>query len=253
MTTQNRSKTVLTLAIRSLAPLALLAAAFIAGPTQAASIGVDFVSKSPGGTMGPADTAGVISQANWTTVVPGATLDLKDSDGNPTTMDITATTQQGVFQVTNAFTAPDILMMRDGLFRNSPGVSITVDLAEIPYNQYDLYVYLGHDGTSSGRLGSVTTDNSGTTYFYRNGSSLNSYVQATETGSSAASVASNYALFEGLTGSNLKITATAEAVQVFITGFQVVDAAQIPEPSTLVLAVLGLCGLISCGRRRRQR
>ena len=161
-----------------------------------------------GGSMNPGDTAGVVPRANWSTVT-GAASNLQDSTGAATTLDITSIspTSSGGYPNDGFTLSPDLKMMGDGFYSN--GGNLTLTLAQIPYAEYNLYVYVGTD-VNVNRGGPVSTTNSAITFYYKGSDTANSYIQATETGSFAAASLSNYVLFESLVGSGLTITTTAK-------------------------------------------
>lgn len=222
------------------------------------SIGVDFSDRDNtagggGGAVAPADEIGVIPFPNWTTVSDTTSVsNLQDNSGNPTSLGVTITSSQGFLgQGNDGFTtSPHHKMMQDEIFRNSSG-TVAFTLTDIPYpgyGYYDLYIYVGTDVQLT-RGGSVEISESPVTYYYKGSNVLNEFVQATETGSFAASGTANYVLYENLTANSLTVTATVFSEQVFISGFQIVQ--YIPEPTSGLL--LGLAGLIGLRRRGHGR
>lgn len=208
--------------------------------------------------------AGVVPVANWNNSYDGTgasttpptvgspELNLIDDSGNGTTMDIhfsgTAQWHLGPFWTG----APQDV---DGTYNKSllkgyvdmvGGNPVTINLAEIPYAQYDIYIYLSAD--TADREGFVT--DTASTYFFRTyGSDAISgpnavFVQATETSDLGSNALATYARFSNLTGSaqNLSVFAAGNGG---IAGFQVV---QVPEPS---VAILGGLGMLTLVRRRR--
>ena len=123
---------------------------------------------------------------------------------------------------------------------------MTISIAEIPYAQYDIYIYLSSD--TAGREGYVT-DTASTFYFSTYGSDAISgsnavFVQATETSDLGTNAAATYARFSNLTGSSQSLSVFA-AGNGGIAGIQVI---QVPEPSA---ALLGGLGMLALFRRRR--
>lgn len=131
------------------------------------------------------------------------------------------------------------------------------DVTGIPYSTYDVYAYIlaetgihGGDWTANGvtkaieYIGQrapdplyVLVDHDGP---------WTSEAQAT------GELKGTYLVFEGLSG-DLTLSTTAHA-RLRISGFQIVDTgAPIPEPTTFVLAALGLFGFIGTSWRRRRR
>jgi len=231
------------------------AAANAAGIGQVVSVDLaNSINSAPdpdsGGSMNPGDTAGLVPRANWTTVTSGAASNLQDSAGAATSLDITGISpgNSGGYPNDGFTVSPDLKMMGDGFYSN--GGDLTLSLAQIPYPEYNLYVYVGTD-VNINRGGPVQTTNSPITFYYKGSNTVNSYILATETDSFAEALPSNYILFENLTGDSLTITTTAMgpdpgSYQTFICGFQVVEL--IPEPASAALLGLGLAALL---RRRR--
>jgi hypothetical protein len=124
-----------------------------------------------------------------------------------------------------------------------------VTLSQIPYAQYDVYVYFSAD--TANRLGSIG-DGSTTYYFSTIGpaeiSGANaSLIQTTDT--TGASPLADYAKFSGETASSLTLTCNALGGNdqwLGIAGFQIVA---VPEPGTMTLAALGGLALLRLRRR----
>jgi hypothetical protein len=212
----------------------------------------------------PTSFAGVVSTANWNNSYDGTgasttpptvgspKLNLIDDSGNGTTLDIhfsgTGQWHLGPFWTG----APQDA---DGTYNKSllkgyvdmvGGNPVTVNLAEIPYAQYDIYIYMSAD--TAGREGYVT-DTASTYFFSSYGSDAISgdnavFVQATETSDLGTNSAATYARFSGLTGTSQSLSVFA-AGNAGIAGLQVV---QVPEPSAAILGGLGMLALV---RRRR--
>lgn len=106
----------------------------------------------------------------------------------------------------------------------SGGNPQTLTLSEIPYAQYDIYVYLSA-GTAN-REG-YATDGTSTFYFRTGGSGVSSgdnavLIQATETSDLPVNATATFARFTNLTGSSKSITVSA-AGNAGIAGFQMVE------------------------------
>jgi hypothetical protein len=119
-------------------------------------------------------------------------------------------------------------------------------ISQVPYAQYDLYVYFSSD--AGGRTGTVT-DGATTFSFSTLGSASlaganASLVQTTDTGS--GNPGANYAVFSGLTGDSQTVTVSIPDWGG-IAAFQVVS---IPEPSAFAL---GAAGMVAFGMSRRFR
>jgi hypothetical protein len=133
------------------------------------------------------------------------------------------------------------------------GPSITnsyVSLSQIPFAEYDVYVYFSSD--AAGRNGTVT-DGTSTFYFSTLGlasvSGANALFAQT-TDMTGANPGANYAVFSGLTGSSQIFTVDPKSGNdqwLGIAGFQVVA---VPEPSALALGAIGLL-LVGMNRCRQ--
>jgi hypothetical protein len=206
--------------------------------------------------------AGVVSVANWNNSWPGTntpptvgspTLNLIDNSGAGTTMDIYFS-GTGQWQLNPLNTAPSV--DADGTYNKRllkgyvdmvGGNPVTVNLAEIPYAQYDIYIYMSSD--TADREGYVA-DDGGLTYYFRTLGSAAisggnaSLIQTLDLTNDAQDTAASYARFSNLTGSSQAISVFA-AGNAGIAGIQVV---QVPEPRAALLGGLGLLALL---RRRR--
>jgi hypothetical protein len=245
-------------------PTVLLAAA-AAASTQAQVISWNY---DVYGTIGSGEHAGIVDASFWNNTwtihgnSTGASVsnpNLMDNTGAATTMDINQLASQ------NGWNYWSIQGSSPGLdadgssnrrllngYNNkgsseSPGLS-RVELQEIPYLQYDLYVYFSSDAT--GRQGSVT-DGSSTYYFSTVGapsisgaSALFALTTETDSGSHPSA---NYAVFSGLTGASRTIDVSIPDWGG-IAGIQVVS---VPEPSSMAL-VFGALGGIAFLRRKQK-
>jgi hypothetical protein len=213
-----------------------------------------------GTITGSTQFAGVVSAANWNnsyTINPGANpqsgspwSNLIDNSGATTTMDISFNSpNQWPIQGSPGQDADGTYNrnLLNGYVDMSGGIAVTVNLAEIPYALYDIYIYMSSD--TADREGYVA-DDGGLTYYFRTlgsaavtGSNA-SLIQTLDLTDDAVDTAASYAKFSNLSG-------TSQAISVFaagnagIAGIQVV---QIPEPSAALLGGLGLLALL---RRRR--
>ena len=246
-------------------PLFVLSASLLAQLTCAHSAVISYNWDYYGSIPTSSTTlAGVVSVGNWNNSYDGTgasttpptvgspELNLIDDSGNATTTDVYFS-GTGQWHLAPFWTgAPQDT---DGTYNKSllkgyvdmvGGIPVTISIAEIPYAQYDIYIYLSAD--TAGREGYVT-DTASTFYFSTYGSDAISsdnavFVQATEASDLGTNAAATYARFSNLTGSSQDLTVFA-AGNGGIAGIQVV---QVPEPSS---ALLGGLGMLALFRRRR--
>lgn len=139
---------------------------------------------------------------------------------------------------------------------NPPVTQDTISLNNIPYAQYDIYVYVSDD--TAGRValvsnGSITYDLSTMGPAAISGANA-SFIQSTDT--SGANPTADYVVFSGLAGVSQTITVSpgdtnpADSAWVGLAAFQIVA---VPEPATLALAGLGGLGLLWLRRRAWKR
>lgn len=249
---------------------------------DATSIGVNFRRESNGATlMDAGDIAGVIPQANWNNApadnvgteagIVGPTAGVVVDDlGAPTGMTMTfnapGTWSAGT---TGSGGAADKKMMTGYLDMtgDGQGQTITVELADIPYAMYDVYIYHSSaGGPNRSMLATVNDGLTSATYYTRNlspadrfdGFTLDQHLSLAN--SNASEIGGNYLHFRALEGSGLTITTMGIGAadgghpgggntrRGPIQGIQVV---LIPEPATLSL--FGLGGLAALLRRRKRR
>jgi len=188
--------------------VALVVLGSVAG---AASIGVNMGSNEV--SLATGDAAGVVvSQGNWNNASggSGSLSNVKNNSGTTTTLDVSwGGTSPGTWHVSGNGTATgDAKMMNGYLDAAYLTRSVYVSLSEIPYAQYDVYVYVG--GSNTGAKGKV---NDGTTTYSLTNGSINpggdgfqaaDYVVTSDTGSAYPSA--NYAKFAGRTSSSVTVT-----------------------------------------------
>ena len=184
-------------------------------------------------------TAGVVPAAhwnnsyparNWPSLVADPTTSVKDHSGAATTLDFHFS-HSAQWHLDPQATSPS--RDADGSYNKrllkgyvdmSGGNPQTLTLSEIPYAQYDIYVYLS-SGTAN-REG-YATDGTSSFYFRTGGSGVISgdnavLIQATEASDLPVNATATYARFTNLTGSSKNITVYA-AGNAGIAGFQIVE------------------------------
>lgn len=197
----------------------------------------------------PADStsfAGVVSAANWNNSYPATpnpptagspTLNLIDDSGNATAMDIHFSGTGQWHLNPNGVGAPQDLdgthnkRLLKGYVDMVGGNPVSVNLTQIPYAKYDIYVYLSAD--TAGREGYVT-DETSTFYFQTYGSDAISgdnavFIEATETDDLTPNEAATFAKFTNLTGTSQSLSVFAEG-NGGIAGIQVVEVESPPSP-----------------------
>lgn len=263
---------------KCMACAALLSATAYVGSARANAISWE---EDVYGTVNPTDYAGVVSVDNWTDSYPSnPTTNLPDNTGAATTMDLAEISPQNLtWAIQFAHPGYDAngtanKEMLNGYLNGGPATWLpsppnnAVGLTNIPYSQYDIYVYISSD--TAGRTGFVTdgtvtvngngdatqstfTPNGATTYdFSTIGpgeiSGANAlFAQTTDT--LGLYPAADYAEFTGLSGPSQTVTVQMLVNDGWagIAGFQVV---QVPEPLSLG-SMLTLGALLSIRRRTR--
>lgn len=236
--------------------VALLAAVATGASAQVISWNLD----NNGGLGGASQYAGVVSANYWNNSWPSnPTTDLIDNSGTASTLDL-AYASWGTWSIQGSHPGQDAngsynKELLNGYLNagpagwNPPITDSHVTLTQIPYAQYNIYVYFSSDAAN--RPGYVTD---GTTSYFFNTLGAASIagsdallVQTTET-SNANHPGANYAVFSGLSGASQTITVQMEQNDLWggIAGFQVVA---VPEPSALALGAIGLM-LGGVSRRR---
>ena len=218
-----------------------------AGPGTVPSgkaIGINF----EGGQNGPngqtsllaTDSAGFVPQTNWnnatslspavTNTVPGtnANIDsptagsLVDNSGNVVAGATISFLSNNPYAVSTTVPATgDAKLMNGYADLNFAGTNrTTVTVSGVPYGSYSVYAYVGSDGNN--RVGHGQVDNGAAIYFTTNDNPFGGYVQATAT-TQAASVASNYLVFQGVAGSSFTYSESGDTNNVGLHGIQIVD------------------------------
>jgi hypothetical protein len=232
-------------------------AALMIGRADAQKIGVNFGADDAGSSnaasLAPGDVAGVVPQANWNnaSLASGSITDAIDDSGTATTLDVAWASEESWSGVGGTPLTGDGVLVNSWISENGGDAApSTITVSEIPYDLYDLYIYVGHDradeDTSFSETGGAFTDFvtledvTGVTV------AADPFVfnEITTSGSSG-----NYFLASGLSQDSLGIEfSVANGQRAPVNGFQIV---LVPEPSSLVL--LSMAGLMFGHRLRRRK
>lgn len=225
---------------------------------QAASIGINFGSGRGESSLAAGDSAGVIAQTNWNNA-PGGSGNiavLNTDDGTASGASVSWATDEQWSAGTGVTNSNATLLNGWISANNSDAPDASISVSNIPFTTYDLYVYMNHDRATedvdlSGPFGTFRLHETDADLEVDITGDV-TWVQQTTSANGDDSQVGNYALFTGLTDSDLNLILGPGGVEGSldrgaINGIQIVDA--IPEPSSSVLALLaGLAGLV---RRRR--
>lgn len=215
------------------------------------------------------DLAGVtgdsVRVANWNNLPSTSTItldgaDLVYDDGSTVggTFSVTLTTPRQTFQGETSLTNDP--QMYAGSTQVWNDQSFTIELSDIPFSNYEVYLYT--TGGSNSRGGSIARTG-GDTYYNRGGSSPdssgNGYTLITTTTFNPSDPTSvgigNYVHYEGLSGANQTFTITTLDMgdtlnqRMALHGFQIV---QVPEPGVYAL-LIGSAALLGVYFRRRRQ
>ncbi|MEM9658019.1 MAG: PEP-CTERM sorting domain-containing protein [Planctomycetota bacterium] len=103
------------------------------------------------------EVAGLVAQANWTNTeaIDGFVQNLVDDSGDATTVDVEWVTSE--IWSFGAPATPQAKVVSGWSSSNEPDVPSTVSISEIPYDLYDLIVYVGHDRGGENTIFSETS------------------------------------------------------------------------------------------------
>jgi len=208
---------------------------------------------------GAGSYAGVVPANNWNNSWPSnPTSNLMDNSGTSTTLNL-AYGSFNTWHIQASHPGQDAngsynRELLNGYLNAGPaawGPSVTnshITLSQIPYAQYDVYVYFSSD--VAGRNGSVTDGT--TTYFFSTigpGSISGANALLTQTTDiSALFPQADYARFSG-TASSLTLTCDALSGNDQWLGIAAFQVVAVPEPGTMSLALLGGVALLRFRRR----
>ena len=244
----------------SVALLLAISGVFVGTEGYAQSIGMNWDSgRVAGGILAANDSAGVIPQINWNNNLPsnvdgpssGDTSNivsplagkLVDNTGTDSGATVTWTTPN-TWGASSGSSSGDRKLQQNLLFTQAGDAVVT--FGNIPYSEYDVYVYIS--GGFNGGGGQTKNSING-------GAVLTSTAPVhSSPWDEASDLSGNYLLYSGLTASSFFVTQHDTSGQSGMQGVQIVNTGGvIPEPSTLVLAALGLMGLMGIGLGRRRK
>lgn len=208
-------------------------------------------------TLAPSDSVGVVSVINWNNLAAVGTdptgitvLNLKNDANVTTTADITTKN----FDTSNFGNGPglypfgsypgpdadDATMLNFGAFARGSSSQDVIELAQIPYWKYDVYVYT-NQGNVPGRTSDFTIG--GNTISL---TTINGYSPAPP-----YTLAGNYVKFSELSAASFTLSVkgyTGGEFQTAIAGLQIVLA---PEPGSLGMLLMAMGGVAIMRSRRR--
>ena len=235
---------------RVLGVVALLGAVTFAfsQAASAGSIAVSFGADANGGVdpvLEVGDAAGVNGETDWNNGL-GASDAVGITDNGIT---VTCSSSESWNQASTD-NSGDTELMSGWISQNDRSTDGgKIDVTGLPA-LYDLYVYIGHDrspndvqlGESNGAFADMTIAEDVTF-----ASLVDPFVYNQGDGAGGAG---NYLLVSGLTAATLNLTfgSADGANRAGVVGVQIVE---VPEPSGIILSVIGLVGLCSLRRRKR--
>jgi hypothetical protein len=242
--------------------------------SQAQILGVNFYDGSATGQqVSPTDTLGGSSTGWYNNVEVGsqkpANVALTDStdtlttttfsinpsgtagNGNSTTY---STSNNGVLNGGASGLTPEQQLYNGYIATaNNNYFTTELSLSNIPYASYDVLVYVLTNQYASAKAQLVTGGATGPSYyladgvpFYEGNNLPTTYSLATSTSAATPTVGANYFAFTGLTGASQTIDLNADvsagynnATKDEFVGFEIVNTASAPEPSTYALLMAG--------------
>jgi hypothetical protein len=185
-------------------------------------------------------TAGVVPVMNWNdfTSASGAWKSLHDNSGTATSAELQAFYNNYFPMVCGGYSTDfenigDQRLMSGHIY-NSAGTDIVVNVKNIPYAQYDVYVYYNSGGVT-GNAQLFTIDG---TSFAAVGAELSMTRDTAFVLAQGMEVDANYVKFSGVNLANITLRAHSEGESFnYINGLQIVE---VPEPAMIGLLGMGL-------------
>ncbi|MBL6922713.1 MAG: PEP-CTERM sorting domain-containing protein [Akkermansiaceae bacterium] len=217
--------------------------------TNAAVVSVNLVQQfASAQTVDPNTPYGVELAPFWTNTTSNTPTNLRDNTGVATTLDLTIS--GGSRNVFGAAQINDTSMKAGQLF-STPNSGPLVTISEIPYDNFKVVTYLtGYNGTNT----QASISDGTTTYWWRPKPFAAALSQTSDTDPNDGIAQGNYAIFGSeqnpLTGNSVTLQALlgeSATAGAGIGGFQIVEV--VPEPSTGLLSLLALAGVILLRQR----
>jgi len=238
--------------------LAITSALIMTGSAAASTISVDFHGVTQTTTLASTDIAGVVPADTWNAAlgnnnVTGIPVDAPTLTGAAT---VGWTSAGSTNTAPNSLATPDHQMMEGYLIGTTiPGGPTTpasvrvsgLNMSGLGWTSYDLIVY--SDTSKNGPVVQIDLFTPGVTSIPHTEFVAGTYAPPTFSYvDSQTAPAGNYVRFNGLTATNFTFQATPLSFinEAGINGFQIVG---VPEPSTSLLAIIGMTALVL--RRKR--
>jgi len=178
-------------------------------------------------------TAGVVPVAYWNDSVigSGGWLPLRDDAGTWTTASLQIWYTTNYAGASPAFANAGDTRMMSGHIYNPAGSATSLSFADIPYAEYDVYVYY-NSGALDSNVQTIAID----------GTAFSALASEMSTNADSAVVLSdgtndaNYVKFSNVTLSDITIRLSAASGYSYYNAVQIVA---VPEPATLALLSLG--------------
>ena len=245
------SRTIRRVVTRALLIVVTVCCALPIRPCAASSVGINFVGGQHSGgpdasELLPDEVAGVIAQPHWNNVGRWSdTMNVSNGDPRADGMSSQLVDDTGIlvpglsiqWEADNSYAAlnpaidnPDEKLMDGYIDVSTLDREINISFAGIPYEFYDVYVYVGTDGLFTRRaVVQANADPDTDTYFIGNTgfgrffSGPGDYEQATATTADDA-FPSNYVFYQSLVGSDLDLKLEGVVSNAGIHGLQIVES-----------------------------
>lgn len=239
---------------------AVALSALVADARGALLVGVNFVGGNAGGaptSLDPADSTGVVPQANWNNVAgaSGSVIAMNDSAGASTP--VTLTYAGAGTWGTGTGTATAMAKLFNGYVDGTDNGTNTYTFNGVPAGTYNVYVYSLPDSLD-GRDQSVTLTGSTTAKFFSSSDAgagfANGFVLASATTQDGPGATGNYLKFSNVqpaAGGTFTIVGQSLVFRNFANGIQLQAVAAVPEPSGMCVVAVAAAGLLRRTRRRQ--